>query len=180
MTRSRARARGCRCTCWARRCSARSWRRALGLPYAFASHFAPDALFAALAAYRSEFKPSEQLDRPYAIVGVNVTAADTKAAAAEQFQAVRRARAISLFSRHVGIPPEDMTDDQADELLGSAAGLHVDQMLRYAAVGTPGEVSDYLDDFRKQTEADEFITVHQSPTLDGRLRSVTLLAEAMA
>jgi luciferase family oxidoreductase group 1 len=151
----------------------------LGLPYAFASHFAPDALLAALAAYRSEFKPSEQLDRPYAIVGVNVTAADTKAAAAEQFQAVRRARAISLFSRHVGIPPEDMTDEQADELLGSAAGLHVDQMLRYAAVGTPAEVSEYLDDFRKQTEADEFITVHQSPTLDGRLRSVTLLAEAM-
>src|SRR6202522_4394208 len=153
---------------------------ALGLPYAFASHFAPDALFAAIAAYRSEFKPSEQLDRPYVIVGVNVTAADTKDAASEQFQAVRRARAISLFSRHVGIPAEDMTDEQADELLGSAAGLHVDQMLRYAAVGPPAEVSEYLDDFRKQTEADEFITVHQSPTLDGRLRSVTLLAEAMA
>ena len=72
-----------------------------------------------------------------------------------------------------------MTDEQADELLGSAAGLHVDQMLRYAAVGTPGEVSDYLDGFRKQTEADELITVHQSPALEGRLRSITLLAEAM-
>src|ERR1700728_482200 len=107
----------------------------LGLPYAFASHFAPDALFAAIAAYRSEFKPSEQLDRPYVIVGVNVTAADTAEAAKEHFQAVRRARAISLFSRHVGIPAEDMTDEQADELLGSAAGLHVDQMLRHAAVG---------------------------------------------
>ncbi len=151
----------------------------LGLPYAFASHFAPDALFAAIAAYRSEFKPSEQLDRPYVIVGVNVTAADTKAAASEQFRAIRRVRAISLFSRHVGIPAEDMTDEQADELLGSAAGLHVDQMLRYAAVGTPGEVSDYLDGFRKQTEADDVITVHQSPTLEGRLRSITLLAEAM-
>jgi luciferase family oxidoreductase group 1 len=152
----------------------------LGLPYAFASHFAPDALFAAIAAYRSEFKPSEQLDRPYVIVGVNVTAADTAAAADEQFQAVRRARAISLFSRHVGIPAEDMTDEQADELLGSSAGLHVDQMLRYAAVGTPGEVGDYLDGFRKQTEADEFITVHQAPSLEGRLRSITLLAEAYA
>jgi luciferase family oxidoreductase group 1 len=152
---------------------------ALGLPYAFASHFAPDALFAALAAYRTEFKPSAQLDRPYAIVGVNVTAADTAAAAKEQFHAVRRARAISLFSRHVGVPAEDMTDEQADELLGSAAGLHVDQMLRYAAVGTPGEVSDYLDGFRKQTEADELITVHQASGLEGRLRSITLLAEAM-
>ena len=152
---------------------------ALGLPYAFASHFAPAELDAALAVYRREFRPSGQLEQPYAIVGVNVTAADTKAAAAEQFQAVRRARAISLFSRHVGIPPQDMTDEQADELLGSAAGMHVDQMLKYAAVGTPSEVSEYLDDFRKQTEADEFITVHQSPALDGRLRSVTLLAEAM-
>ena len=52
-------------------------------------------------------------------------------------------------------------------------------MLTYAAVGTPGEVSDYLDGFRKETEADELITVHQAPTLEGRLRSVTLLAEAM-
>ncbi len=62
-----------------------------------------------------------------------------------------------------------MTDSQADELLGSSsAGLHVDQMLTYAAVGTPCEVSDYLDGFRKQTEADEFITVHQAPSLDGK------------
>jgi luciferase family oxidoreductase group 1 len=153
---------------------------ALGLPYAFASHFAPDALMPAIEAYRSEFKPSPQLDRPYVIAGVNVTAADTAAAAGEQFHAIRRVRAVSLFSRHVGIPAEDMTDEQADELLGSAAGMHVDQMLRYAAVGTPPEVSDYLDGFVKQTGADELITVHQSPSLEGRLRSVTLLAEAMA
>jgi luciferase family oxidoreductase group 1 len=152
---------------------------ALGLPYAFASHFAPEALLPATEAYRREFKPSEQLDRPYVIAGVNVTAADTAAAASEQFHAIRRARAVSLFSRHVGIPAEDMTDEQADELLGSAAGLHVDQMLRYAAVGTPREVSDYLDGFAKQTGADELITVHHSPSLAGRLRSVTLLAEAM-
>ena len=72
-----------------------------------------------------------------------------------------------------------MTDEQADELLGSAAGLHVDQMLRYAAVGTPGEVSDYLEGFRKQTEADELITVHQAAGVEARLRSITLLAEAM-
>ena len=52
---------------------------ALGLPYAFASHFAPQALEAAVAAYRREFKPSEQLDQPYVIAGVNVVAADTVA-----------------------------------------------------------------------------------------------------
>src|ERR1700761_1912880 len=71
----------------------------LGLPYAFASHFAPDQLEHALASYRAEFKPSAQLAEPYAIVGVNVTAADTAEAAREQLQAVRRVRAASLFGR---------------------------------------------------------------------------------
>ena len=61
---------------------------ALGLPYAFASHFAPQMLEAAVAAYRREFRPSEQLDRPYVIAGVNVLAADTTAQAQEQLQAV--------------------------------------------------------------------------------------------
>ena len=60
---------------------------ALGLPYAFASHFAPAALQAALAVYRREFRPSEQLAQPYAIAGVNVIAADTESAAREQLRA---------------------------------------------------------------------------------------------
>jgi luciferase family oxidoreductase group 1 len=68
---------------------------ALGLPYAFASHFAPAALEAALALYRSEFRPSGQLEQPYAIAGVNVIAADTESAAREQLQGIRRVRAIS-------------------------------------------------------------------------------------
>jgi luciferase family oxidoreductase group 1 len=152
---------------------------ALGLPYAFASHFAPDALLDAIAAYRSEFQPSQQLEQPYVIAGVNVTAADTSQAAREQFQAIRRARAVSLFGRRLGLP-QDLSDEQADELLASAVGMHVDQMLRYAAVGDPGEVRDFLDGFVKETGADELITVHQAPSLEPRLRSVTLLAEAMA
>jgi luciferase family oxidoreductase group 1 len=152
---------------------------AYGLPYAFASHFAPDDLDAAIAAYRSEFKPSEQLAEPYVIAGVNVTAADTAEAARSQFQAVRRSRAASLFARQVGINPAEITDEQADELLASGAGVHVDHMVTYSAVGTPGEVSDYLDGFLKKTGADELIVVHQAPSTDDRLRSVTLLAEAM-
>ena len=152
----------------------------LGLPYAFASHFAPDQLEHALASYRAEFKPSAQLAEPYAIVGVNVTAADTAEAAREQLQAVRRVRAASLFGRQVGLDPATVTDEQADELLASGAAIHVDQMMRYSAVGTPEQVSDYLDGFIKKTGADELITVHQAPGLEGRLRSVTLLAEAMS
>jgi luciferase family oxidoreductase group 1 len=149
---------------------------ALGLPYAFASHFAPDALLDAIAAYRAEFRPSAQLSRPYVIAGVNVTAADTGGAAREAFQAVRRARAVGLFGRRLGVPA-DASDEQADELLASAVGMHVDQMLRYSAVGDPGDVRDYLDGFVKDTGADELITVHQAPALDARLRSVELLAE---
>jgi luciferase family oxidoreductase group 1 len=152
---------------------------AYGLPYAFASHFAPDDLDAAIAAYRSEFKPSEQLAEPYVIAGVNVTAADTTEAAQSQFQAVRRARAASLFARRAGLSPAEITDEQADELLASGAMLHVDHMLTYSAVGTPREVSDYLDGFLNKTGADELMVVHQTPRIDDRLRSVTLLAEAM-
>src|SRR5580693_3476753 len=92
---------------------------ALGLPYAFASHFAPAALTPALAAYRSEFQPSEQLERPYVIAGVNVLAADTTDAAAEQLQGIRRIRAISLYGRQLGVRGLEMTDEQADELLGA-------------------------------------------------------------
>ena len=76
---------------------------ALGLPYAFASHFAPAALDDAIAAYRAEFRPSEQLASPYVIAGANVVAADTTAAAHEQQQAIRRLRAIGLFARSRGV-----------------------------------------------------------------------------
>jgi luciferase family oxidoreductase group 1 len=153
---------------------------AYGLPYAFASHFAPDELERALDAYRAEFKPSAQLPEPYAIVGVNVTAADTAEQARQQLQANRRARAVSLFARRVGLDPADITDEQADELLTSGAAAHVDHMMRYTAVGTSGEVSDYLDSFQRKTGADELITVHHAARPEDRLRSVTLLAEAMA
>jgi len=152
---------------------------AYGLPYAFASHFAPDDLDAAIAAYRAEFKPSAQLDAPYVIAGVNVTAADTTEAATTTFQGVRRARAVSLFARRLGISPTEITDEQADELLAGGAAAHVDHMLTYSAVGTPREVSDYLDGFLGKTGADELIVAHQAPAIEDRLRSVTLLAEAM-
>jgi luciferase family oxidoreductase group 1 len=153
---------------------------ALGLPYAFASHFAPAELDAALAVYRREFRPSGQLEHPYAIVGVNVIAAGTESSAREQLQGIRRARAISLYGRgRPGQDTTDLTDDQADQLLAAGLAAHVDQMLTYAAVGTAPQVRDYLDDFIRHTEADELIVVHQAPAIEARLRSVTLLAEAM-
>ncbi|MGY1825592.1 LLM class flavin-dependent oxidoreductase [Blastococcus sp. SYSU DS0541] len=148
---------------------------ALGLPYAFASHFAPAMLEPAVAAYRREFKPSEQLAEPHVIAGVNVVAADSTAAAQEQLQAVRRNLAIGLFGRG-----RALTDEQADQLLAQGAGQHVETMLTHTAVGTPAEVREHIEGFAEFADADELIVAHQSGSLEGRLRSVELLAGAMA
>jgi luciferase family oxidoreductase group 1 len=152
---------------------------ALGLPYAFASHFAPDALSVALTTYRDQFKPSESLDRPYVIVGVNVLAADTTETARQQLQNVRRARAVGMFGKQMGLRDNNFSDDQADQLLAAGAAGHVDHMLTYTATGTPAQVRNYLAEFRHHTAADELITTHQARTIEARLRSATLTAEAM-
>ncbi len=146
---------------------------ALGLPYAFASHFAPDLLQQAVESYRRDFRPSAQLDRPYVIAGVNVVVADTADDAQEQFRAAMRSRVTFLLGRG-----QTFSDAEADAILASPAGQHVRQMVTYAAVGTPTEVGDYLEDFAKHADADELITAHQSPTAAGRLRSVELLMSA--
>jgi luciferase family oxidoreductase group 1 len=148
---------------------------ALGLPYAFASHFAPAMLEPAVAAYRREFKPSAQLDAPYVIAGVNAVAADSRSAAEAAFAAVRRTLAVGLFGRG-----RSLSDDEAQLLLDGGAGLHVDTMLTHTAVGTPDEVREYLTGFARSVEADELIVAHQFPGTEGRLRSVELTAEAMS
>ncbi|TFV52507.1 LLM class flavin-dependent oxidoreductase [Blastococcus sp. TF02A_35] len=148
---------------------------ALGLPYAFASHFAPAMLEPAVAAYRSQFKPSEQLAEPYVIAGANVVAADTEDAAREQLEAVRRNLAIGLFGRG-----QALTDEQADQLLAQGAGQHVSSMLTHTALGTPAQVGDFLERFAKTADADELIVAFQSPSLEGRLRAVELTASALA
>jgi luciferase family oxidoreductase group 1 len=147
---------------------------ALGLPYAFASHFAPDALEAAVAAYRREFRPSAELEQPYVIAGVNVIAADTSPEAQQQFLAAKRNRVTDMLGRG-----RVFTDEEADMILGSPAGQQVQHMLRFSAVGTPAEVSQYIEAFAKHADADELIVAHQSPTTEARLRSVELLADSV-
>jgi luciferase family oxidoreductase group 1 len=144
----------------------------LGLPYAFASHFAPNALQDAVAVYRREFKPSEQLSAPHVIAGVNVVAADAASDAQEMLRATMRAR-VSLFFGG----GRQFTDDEADMILDSPQGQHVSQMMKYSAVGTPDAVLDYLDGFARHAGADELIVAHQSTGTAERLRSVELLAE---
>jgi luciferase family oxidoreductase group 1 len=152
---------------------------ALGLPYAFASHFAPAALHAAVADYRGNFRPSAQLERPYVMVGVNVLAADTSEESDAQLVDVRRARAVSLAARQLGRSALDVGDEEADRILASGAAAHVDEMLTYLAAGTGDQVRAYLEQLVELTEADELITVHPARSRDARLRSVSNLAEAM-
>jgi luciferase family oxidoreductase group 1 len=147
---------------------------ALGLPYAFASHFAPDALRPAVEAYRSEFRASAQAAEPYVIAGVNVVVASSGAAAREQFRQMLRHRAASRIA-----PGRALSDADLDAVLSSPVGQHIRQMATYAAVGTPDEVRDYLDNFAEHAQADELIVALQSPTGDERQTSAALLAEAM-
>jgi luciferase family oxidoreductase group 1 len=143
----------------------------LGLPYAFASHFAPQALEQAVATYRREFRPSAQLDAPYVLAGVNVLVADTDAAAQEQLVAVRRARVARFVERGV-----TLTDEQADAVLASPQGRHLATMMRYTAVGVPELVRRYLDEFTAHADADELVVVAAGPTVGDRLHSIELLA----
>jgi len=151
---------------------------ALGLPYAFASHFAPEALHAAMAIYRRDFQPSKQLAEPYAIAAVNVIAADDAEDARQQFDITRRSRVRGMISRGPSAP--DYSDDQIDEFLTTPQGREIANMMRYSAVGTASEVRGFLDEFAASVAADELIIAHQSRTIEDRLRSVELTANAMA
>ncbi|TFC70027.1 LLM class flavin-dependent oxidoreductase [Cryobacterium sp. TMS1-20-1] len=150
---------------------------ALGLPYAFASHFAPDALHEAIALYRRDFRPSEQLAAPHLIVAANVIAADEKADAVAQFDTTRRIRVRGMLSRGPATP--EYSDDQIDVFLTTPEGRNIANMMRYSAVGTADEVRAYLEEFAEGTGADELILAHQSPRIEERLRSVELTADAM-
>ncbi len=146
---------------------------ALGLPYAFASHFAPAALEEAVAVYRRQFRPSAQLDAPYVMAGAMVIAADDEDAAREQLAWTRRRRAKLLVGRG-----RRLSDDELDLLLDSPAGARVDEMLRYAAVGTGAQVAEQLQAFAEHAQADELILASGSRTKTERLRSFALVAES--
>ncbi len=148
---------------------------ALGLPYAFASHFSPDALIDAVALYREQFQPSEQLEAPYVIAGVNVIAADSGAEADRQFVEAKKARVRALIGRG-----RALSDAEVDGVLASPEGQRIEQMVVYSAVGEPGEVRDYLTTFAAHADADELIVAHQATDVGARLRSAELLADVMA
>jgi luciferase family oxidoreductase group 1 len=147
----------------------------LGLPYGFASHFAPTDLERAVALYRRAFRPSDQLDEPFVLAGVNVVIAETSDEAAATFEQVKRRRVTSFLGRG-----RQFTDDEVDQLVVSPQGLQIAGMMRHTVVGTPRTVRGQLDDFQSYADADELIVVHNAISIEGRLRAVHLLADAYA
>lgn len=146
----------------------------LGLPFAFASHFAPDALMQALQVYRTQFKPSENLDKPYVMLGVNVVVADTDAEARRLFTSVQQ-QFINLRRGTPGQLPPPV--DRPDLLSFAAEQAGASHALRYSVVGSPETVQRGLTSFIDQTQPDELMTTAQIFDHSARLRSFELTAQ---
>jgi luciferase family oxidoreductase group 1 len=147
---------------------------ALGLPFAFASHFAPDSLLAALDLYRREFRSSAVLDRPYAMAAINVVAADTDEAAARLFTSLQ----MQFVNLRRGVPGRLAPPvDSLDDFWSPIEKLGVMQSLRYAAVGAPATVAAALDAFLRETGADEVIVSGHVHDHAARLRSFEIVSD---
>ncbi|HIW91149.1 MAG TPA: LLM class flavin-dependent oxidoreductase [Candidatus Corynebacterium avicola] len=145
----------------------------LGMPYSFASHFAPDALTQAVTAYRENYRPSPEHPEPYVIAAVNVTTADTEAEAAEQHEQHLRQRVKTMALRG-----RDITEEELDMVMSSPAAEQILSMMRYTAVGTGDQVRDYLDRFTEHAQADELMVAVQSTSTAGTLRGMEITADA--
>lgn len=149
----------------------------LGLPYAFASHFAPQLLTQAVAYYRAHYRPSEDHPTPYVLAAVNVVAASDDDSAEALFARAELDRVRRFLSRG---REQEFTADEARALYDTPAGEQIREMLRYTAIGGPERVREELAAFAKHADADELITVHPAPTPEERLRSVRLAAPLAA
>ena len=147
---------------------------ALGLPYAFASHFAPDALTQAMELYRHLFKPSEQLAKPYAMAGVNVVVADTDAEARRLFTSHQQ----SFANLRRGRPgPQQPPIDDIDSYWSPAEKAMAENMLACSIIGSPDTVRHGLERFAAYSGADELMVVSAIFDAAARRKSYSLLAE---
>ena len=146
----------------------------LGLPYVFASHFAPDALMQALAIYRARFEPSKQLDRPHVMVGVNVIAAETDAEARRLFTSIQMSF-TNMFRGTRGLMQPPIDDIETYWSPGEKA--QVRNMLACSFVGAPETVRRDLAAFVARTGADELMVASAVFDHAARKRSYELLAE---
>jgi luciferase family oxidoreductase group 1 len=146
----------------------------LGLPYAFASHFAPDALLQALEAYRGRFEPSAQLARPHAMAGVNVIAAETDEEARRLFTSVQQAFTNMFRGTRGKLQPPI---DDIETYWSPLEKVQASRMLQRAVVGSPETVRRGLAAFVAETKVDEIMVVSAMFDHAARLRSYEIVAD---
>jgi luciferase family oxidoreductase group 1 len=145
----------------------------LGLPFAFASHFAPAYLHKSIEIYRNKFKPSETLKEPYVIAAVNVVAADTDKEANRLFTSIQLRALGMLKGNQMPLQPPVNNIDSVWSIPEKHA---VDQRLKYSFVGGPATVKKNLESFLKQTQVDEIMAVSHMYEHSARLRSYEILS----
>jgi luciferase family oxidoreductase group 1 len=150
---------------------------ALGLPYAFASHFAPAQMMAAIAVYRAQFRPSRQLERPYVMLGFNVFGADTLEEARFRATSMQQAFVNLRSGRPSQLPPPA---EGYLERIGPQERALLDQVLSCASIGTPDRVRSDLQEFTRRTGADELMLTSQIFDHGARLRSFEIAAQALS
>jgi luciferase family oxidoreductase group 1 len=147
----------------------------LGLPYAFASHFAPAQMMQAIALYRAEFKPSQQLERPYVMLGFNVFAADSD----EEAQVLATSMQQAFVNLRTGRPTKLLPPVPGYlENLPAQARAMLDDVLSCSAIGSPATVREALHAFVERTGADELMVTSQVFDHPARLRSYEIAADA--
>jgi luciferase family oxidoreductase group 1 len=147
----------------------------LGLPFAFAAHFAPDQLYAALEIYRRTFRPSAALERPYAMAAIQVYAAETDHEAAHLFTSLQQ----SFLNLRRGKPgPLPPAVDQMDDLWTPMEQAGVEQAFAQAVVGSPSTVKRGIENFLTRTKVDELMVTAAIFDHSARLRSFELAAQA--
>ena len=149
----------------------------LGLPYAFASHFAPQALMQAISIYRERFEPSKQLDKPYVMVGCNVIVADTEEEAKRLFTSPQQNFTRMVRGTRGQLPPPI---DDIEAFWSPAEKHHAAGMLACSFHGTKDSIKDKLAPMIEETGADELMVAAAVWDHKARVHSFELLAEAMA
>ena len=149
----------------------------LGLPYAFASHFAPQMLDEAIRVYRETFQPSEQLDRPYVMLGFNAFVADTDEEAQLLATSVQQAFVALRTGRPTKLPPP--IENFSDSLPLEAKAI-LRSVLSCSAIGTPQRAREQVEAFVARTGADELMVTAQIFDPKARLRSYELLMDAVS
>lgn len=145
---------------------------ALGLPFAFASHFAPQLLHDAIGIYRERFTPSEHQQTPYVMLGVNIVAADSDAEARFLASSGRQSFASLRAGRPIQLPPPSKEWERPSTPLGADPA----DQTRVSFVGAPATIHDQMADFVSKTQADELIVVAHIYDHAARLRSYELAA----